>query len=69
MVLFKVSIVLFFLQSMLHENKRVRAKIQPTFEQLAMLHVAKVISPHAYAFTHVNKGDRGLCTFKGFHID
>ncbi|XP_029694908.1 dynein heavy chain 5, axonemal [Takifugu rubripes] len=30
------------LQLMLNENKRVRAKIQPTFEQLATLHVAKV---------------------------
>lgn len=34
----------FSLQLMLNENKRVRAKIQPTFEQLATLHVAKVIS-------------------------
>lgn len=44
----------FPLQLMLNENKRVRAKIQPTFEQLAMLHVAKVISSIS-SFTHVNK--------------
>lgn len=44
----------FSLQLMLNENKRVRAKIQPTFEQLATLHVAKVISSISL-FTHVNK--------------
>lgn len=46
---------------MLNENKRVRAKIQPTFEQLAMLHVAKVIS-FMHAFTPANKRDRGICS-------
>lgn len=53
---------------MLNENKRVRAKIQPTFEQLATLHVAKVFSL-MHAFTHVNKRHRELCTIKWFHID
>lgn len=55
---------------MLNENKRIRAKIQPTFEQLAMLHVAKVFSlMHAFTGTHINKRDRELCTIKWFHID
>lgn len=47
------------LQSMLNENKRVRAKIQPTFEQLAMLHVAKVIS-FMHAFIPVKKWDEEI---------
>lgn len=44
---------------MLNENKRVRAKIQSTFEQLAMLHVAKVIS-FMHAFILVKKWDEEI---------